>query len=1140
MTKHKHKRRDDSSLPVLKREQIMGMLQELNQRQAARGYQTNDKFAYDRNLLMKSKRAEEQEKAQSISHFLSIRYHDIYGEHLDGSVNNAVEAKPSSDVSTRKGRIKRSQSISEINHLSTTRRPTMGASVSSVQLAPIVKPEVVDVKEVVKTPVDRQLPPLYHKMKAIWKLPLTGKPSEEELLGLPISEHTVRNVLCIDVYEAHGIAKAFVVGTVESLYQLYTKERIHGREGHMREQMQKAVFSSVTCNRVMNILKQIDAFSIFLDSRQEENVPVPQTITIVEENKSVPKPQSHTPEPTLSTQTDCNGRHLSIATASLLFLPPIPLPAKNRNDMINVYLEGCAQHHVFPSKKVIALLDTKTINLSHFHLGKLGTMAMLSALEFNHFLESLDVSNNFLMDAGERNSSSNLSHLSLAKNHIGTAMAARLLLALARSNCPLKSLTLSANEIYDRNIGEPLKAFLSSRLALTSLDLSDNKLRDSSAKAITSFLSQESKLRMLNLGWNSITPDAASDMIRAVATNKTLESLNLSWNRLGHSTGCAAAIALLRNQTLRDLDISSGQLSAQSVFFIADALHYNHGLSHFRLDQNYITDDGMKVLLRATKRRSKLLPLQLSLQNMVYETNDCEHLRYDPLNPSGFYELDFAKPGDRCIYELLRLRIGQGMGTLNNIHVNDTPIDSMRRLERSVANGQTIIQFHYVAVQKQTRSELVHFRLDLSQSHDRTMVQFLMLRANSEQGENWYNETLDGVPFQFDESAQGTEWLALHPKGLLEFDYASTKLFCERHYRLDLSISTDRAVVWKILERLQRSHQIQDKVNSQPDELKNLTLDGDEIALSDLENSASMSSRTKWKWRVPSFGILEFDFYTPKPHQIYAKHYVLDLSNASDRHTAHELRLRSFKSVGECWWNERIDGYPFHLSENSDAAFEFSRKGILELDFLVLRPAHYITSMSMDELTFDLSQFDVFLKAELLRRLTIAEPHDYLWTNVEINKKVYVRHDEMLPAQGNLTCSAIIFHGLAEPASAENFNFFLEQLNQARDDPDRQKYIVRMACSNKNSEELVDEQDSLFFTSSMIDTVLMQIEAEKHQQQIFELLYPNIIDKAHAMDLAINYKSQAIMDFLGIESFEEFQAMCIKTYLHTRFNPRNI
>lgn len=108
-------------------------------------------------------------------------------------------------------------------------------------------------------------------------------------------------------------------------------------------------------------------------------------------------------------------------------------------------------------------------------------------------------------------------------------------------------------------------------------------------------------------------------------------------------------------------------------------------------------------------------------------------------------------------------------------------------------------------------------------------------------------------------------------------------------------------------------------------------------------------------------GILEFDYESQAPQHVFTQHYRLDLSKATDRSIAHDLRVRASIVPGDNWWNERIDGVPFSLPEDFAAPRDdaLPRRGILELDYVVTRPQETAKSMVTDHFELDLSDAKV-------------------------------------------------------------------------------------------------------------------------------------------------------------------------------------
>jgi len=84
-----------------------------------------------------------------------------------------------------------------------------------------------------------------------------------------------------------------------------------------------------------------------------------------------------------------------------------------------------------------------------------------------------------------------------------------------------------------------------------------------------------------------------------------------------------------------------------------------------------------------------------------------------------------------------------------------------------------------------------HYRLDLSVPRERAIAHDLRVRASIVPGENWWNETVDGLPFSLEENFDKS---TMFPRrGVLELDYVVTrpqetaKRMVRDHFELDLS-----------------------------------------------------------------------------------------------------------------------------------------------------------------------------------------------------------------------------------------------------------------------------------------------------------------------------------------------------------------
>ncbi|RQM24623.1 hypothetical protein B5M09_003089 [Aphanomyces astaci] len=1010
---------------------------------------------------------------QSISNYLEGRFHDMYAA---TPVHGGGDDDDDGDEWTQPAHLKsslKSATVGMLEPLKTLKaaRTTKELVRRTLAIAPTLKAthSTVNLTETI-APVERKLPPLFYRMRQVWATAFTSPVSEEERLGLPTVENA-RMLFGIDIYEAKVCSPLEVcLATVPLSLTKFVAISIYGREGQMRENMTKAVFSIRTSTRIMAILKQIDSFSIFLDSKPKKDLPpaspaagpaasdVP--LDEVDENSdddgessgpgsgdgaTPPKPTTRSPtKPPVATvgSTDIAAASPSKPNApaveSVLPLIGPHTPGGPTVDLVGVYLQQCAVQQVLPSKRVISQLPALVVDCAHFNLGHNGIIAMAHALQHNTALVELNLTDNWSLEPGGHQlaqvvaSCPHLTTLDLTNNRIGTR-SAMLLFGAVTSSSTLSRLVLKGNDLYDR-IHTAVGALLATNPSLTFLDLSDNRVRNKTGTAIGHALLANTHLQALHLTWNTMSTTGCLPILTALATtNQSLKHLSLGWNRLGDETGCLVATMLLRNQTLESLDLTSAQLSCASVGFLADAVTFNEGLARLNLDQNPIDQTGVSLMLQAAKQRerSKKHPLRLSLEHMVFKhraTDAPPPLPYDPRDPSGYYRLSLKVPVERTAFELLKRRHELHLGTFHHVVANKFKVDA-NHLGRIPPNATVRFEYVATAAAADATDDMIHFRLDLAKPSDRAMARALMERAEAESGENWINETLDGVPFDFDELAQsGIRWLDGHPTGVLELDYITTTLFCESHYKLKLQDKSDRAMAWKLLERVQRS---QNNSHDVGDEWRHLTLDGAPLSLEAWAVAqsvavAALSTATKWKWRVPMQGTIEFDYFTPHPHHVLAHHYRLDLANDADRVLAHELRVRSLDGIGECWWNEEIDGYPFRLTESLDVDFDFPTRGLLEFDFILLRPAHFVTTMTIDECQrFDLGAFDDFLCAEFLRRVAVADSYHYVWTNAAINGAPYVVADTMLPPTGWLSFTGLVFLG-KDPSPVEMISFLIE------------------------------------------------------------------------------------------------------------------
>ncbi|RHY35315.1 hypothetical protein DYB32_000204 [Aphanomyces invadans] len=563
---------------------------------------------------------------------------------------------------------------------------------------------------------------------------------------------------------------------------LLVRIRIYGREGQMRENMAKAVYSTRTSTRIMAILKQIDAFSIFLDAKPKKDVATPRLagptasdVPLIEADETVDDEDNEGADSlvqldnTMEKDPAKNAASVDSAlptasanstdTATTLTTSPRPNgPATGPTqaevaaamthphvDLVGVYFQQCAVQHVLPSKRVMRQLPTNVVNCAHYNMGSDAVVTVCRALQWNTSLVELNLTDNWSLEAGGHElaqvvgSCLNLKTLDLTNNRVGTQSAIDVLRAATVSSS-MARLVLKGNNLCDR-IHSAIGALLARNKSLRFLDMSDNRLRNKTGAAVGDALLDNTHLETLHLTWNTMSTTGCLPILSALATNKTLKHLSLGWNRLGDETGCFVATMLVHNCTLESLDLSSAQLSCASIGFLADAVTFNDGLVRLTLDQNPIDQTGLSLMLQAAKQRekNKKHSLRLSLDHMVFKHREADAPRpplpYDPRDPSGYYRFNLRVPAERTAFELLKIRHKLGLGTFHHVVANKFKIDA-NHLDRIPANAT--VRFEYIATRASTSGEtaddLIHFRLDLAKPADRAMARALMQRAEAETG----------------------------------------------------------------------------------------------------------------------------------------------------------------------------------------------------------------------------------------------------------------------------------------------------------------------------------------------------------------------------------------------------------------------
>ena len=178
------------------------------------------------------------------------------------------------------------------------------------------------------------------------------------------------------------------------------------------------------------------------------------------------------------------------------------------------------------------------------------------------------------------------------------------------------------------------------------------------------------------------------------------------------------------------------------------------------------------------------------------------------------------------------------------------------------------------------------------------MAERLILLAVVELGENWFNETFNGDPFEFDEQVHTAAWL---PKeGVLEFDYASANFAYNRPFRFDLSRKQEHERATTLAEKCFRSKLW--NAGGMRDQWKNVKVKGESASLAKytkiskherIQHGSHLMTGIEANFHLPSSGLLEFEYCTKSPAYLYSTPYTLDLSDKQQHQEAEMLYYRA-------------------------------------------------------------------------------------------------------------------------------------------------------------------------------------------------------------------------------------------------------
>ncbi|KAG8522893.1 NACHT, LRR and PYD domains-containing protein 14, partial [Galemys pyrenaicus] len=236
----------------------------------------------------------------------------------------------------------------------------------------------------------------------------------------------------------------------------------------------------------------------------------------------------------------------------------------------------------------------------------------------------------------------NLKHLDLKGSNIDDNGVKSLCEALKHLQCKLQNLSLEACDLTAVSCLNISKALIRSQ-SLINLNLSTNNLLDDGVKLLCEALSHpECYLERLSLRSCGLTAVGCEAISLALISNERLTHLCLSENILGDDGVKLMSDALRRPQcTLQNLMLRDCHFTSLSCDSLSVSLLHNKSLMHLDLGSNLLKDDGVKLLCDVFQHQCCNLQ-DLELMNCCLTSACCLDLASAILNNPNLHSLDLG------------------------------------------------------------------------------------------------------------------------------------------------------------------------------------------------------------------------------------------------------------------------------------------------------------------------------------------------------------------------------------------------------------------------------------------------------------------------------------------------------------------
>ena len=182
--------------------------------------------------------------------------------------------------------------------------------------------------------------------------------------------------------------------------------------------------------------------------------------------------------------------------------------------------------------------------------------------------------------------------------------------ALLNSN-NLQTLDMQTNSTTIRGI-KNLSYALSFNQSLTSLNLSASGLQDNDIRILTEKITQNKTLKILKLNRNFISCPGATCISNMLLVNRGLSEIYVSETEIADEGAIAFAVALKKNGKMLCLELDRTFVADRGIFGLANALTANISLKNLSLSSTNITSAGCTAIADALKTNTVLKSLDIS------------------------------------------------------------------------------------------------------------------------------------------------------------------------------------------------------------------------------------------------------------------------------------------------------------------------------------------------------------------------------------------------------------------------------------------------------------------------------------------------------------------------------------------------